>query len=94
MAKTSRDSFKFMLRLPDELREKLKVAADASGRSVTAEILARLEDTFVVESYAESLEIYGVKSDLERASKISTSVQSRLSSIEEKLDQLVERLGK
>lgn len=46
MAKTSRESFKFMLRLPDDLRDSLREAADANGRSVTAEILERLEGSF------------------------------------------------
>jgi len=46
MAKTARDSFKFMLRLPDDLREALKGACEQSGRSMTAEIIARLEASF------------------------------------------------
>lgn len=46
MAKTGRQSFQFMLRLPDDLREDLKSAADKSGRSVTAEIIDRLEGSF------------------------------------------------
>lgn len=46
MAKTSRESFKFMLRLPEDLRDRLKSIADASGRSMTAEIIDRLEDSF------------------------------------------------
>ena len=46
MAKTARDSFKFMLRLPDELRDKLRSASEASGRSMTAEIIERLERSF------------------------------------------------
>lgn len=46
MAKTTRDSFKFMLRLPDDLRDQLRKAAEENGRSVTAEILARLEMSF------------------------------------------------
>ncbi len=49
MAKTGRQSFQFMLRLPDELREALKQASDESGRSVTAEIINRLEQTFAGE---------------------------------------------
>lgn len=49
MPKTARDSFKFMLRLPDELREALKRASEESGRSVTAEIIHRLEQTFAGE---------------------------------------------
>ncbi|MDP1542420.1 MAG: Arc family DNA-binding protein [Polycyclovorans sp.] len=37
---------KFMLRLPDGMRDKLKEAATAAGRSMNAEIVQRLEQSF------------------------------------------------
>lgn len=37
---------KFMLRLPDGMRERLKRAAAANNRSMNAEILHRLEQSF------------------------------------------------
>ncbi len=43
----SRTDPQFNLRLPDDLREKVRTAAKANRRSVTAEILARLEKSFV-----------------------------------------------
>lgn len=46
VAKTSRESFQFMLRLPDDLRARIKSATDKSGRSMTAEILVALEEKF------------------------------------------------
>ncbi|WP_370275112.1 Arc family DNA-binding protein [Pararhodobacter marinus] len=43
---TGRESDKFMLRLPDGMRERIKSAADANGRSMNAEIVATLEEKF------------------------------------------------
>jgi hypothetical protein len=37
---------KFMLRLPDGLRNRIRIAADANGRSANSEIVARLLATF------------------------------------------------
>ena len=45
--KTTRDSDKFMLRLPDGMREAIKAAADANHRSMNAEIVAALEARFI-----------------------------------------------
>lgn len=43
---TGRESDKFMLRLPDGMRDRIKVAADRNGRSMNSEIVAALEDKF------------------------------------------------
>jgi hypothetical protein len=43
---TGRESDKFMLRLPDGMRERIKAAADASNRSMNAEIVATLEEKY------------------------------------------------
>lgn len=37
---------KFMLRLPDGMRDRIKAAADANNRSMNAEIVATLEDKY------------------------------------------------
>ncbi len=37
----------YPLRMPDELRRRLEEAAEESGRSVNAEIVARLQQSFV-----------------------------------------------
>jgi len=42
---TGRDSDKFMLRLPDGMRDELKRAAARNSRSLNAEIISRLERT-------------------------------------------------
>lgn len=43
--RTSRGSDKFMLRLPDGMRDRIKADALANDRSMTAEIVARLSGT-------------------------------------------------
>lgn len=43
---TGRDSDKFMLRFPDGMRERVAEAAKAAGRSMNAEIVQRLEQSF------------------------------------------------
>lgn len=42
-APTGRDSDKFMLRLPDGMRDRIRDSAEANSRSMNAEIVARLE---------------------------------------------------
>lgn len=36
----------FVLRLPDGMRDELKTVADQNGRSMNAEIIARIEESF------------------------------------------------
>lgn len=43
---TSRESDKFIVRLPDGMRDRIKVAADANGRSMNAEIVATLREAY------------------------------------------------
>lgn len=43
---TGRESDKFMLRLPDGMRDRIAEAARHSGRSMNAEIIVRLDGSF------------------------------------------------
>lgn len=43
---TGRESDKFMLRLPDGMRERIKAEAEANNRSMNAEIVATLEEKY------------------------------------------------
>lgn len=43
---TGRDSDKFMLRLPDGMRYRIKAAAEDNNRSMNAEIVAALEEKY------------------------------------------------
>lgn len=47
--KVGRGSPQFPLRLPSDMRERIKRAADRSGRSMNAEILQALENAFPAE---------------------------------------------
>lgn len=40
---------KFMLRLPDGMRDRIKDAAEKNNRSMNAEIVSRLENSFIQE---------------------------------------------
>lgn len=46
----SQSQDKFIVRLPDGMRERIKAKADENGRSMNAEIVARLVASFVTES--------------------------------------------
>ncbi|WBU51877.1 Arc family DNA-binding protein [Paracoccus sp. SCSIO 75233] len=46
---TGRESDKFMLRLPDGMRDRIKAAAEGSGRSMNAEIVATLNEKYPAE---------------------------------------------
>ncbi len=41
---------RFMIRLPDGMREQIKTAADAANRTMNGEIIARLEASFQIAS--------------------------------------------
>lgn len=44
----SRDDLHFRLRIPEDLKKKVEISARENHRSMTAEIVARLEATFTV----------------------------------------------
>ncbi len=59
--------------MPDGMRDGLKVAASENGRSLNAEIVARLEKSLDVEFYTRSLiaanaEIVRLENELDKAS--------------------------
>lgn len=47
MAKVGRGSEQAMIRLPEGMRDELKKAAESNGRSMNAEIVTRLEESFL-----------------------------------------------
>lgn len=51
---TNRESDRFMLRLPDGMRDRIAETAKANGRSMNAEIIHRLETTFEMDLYTPS----------------------------------------
>lgn len=63
MAESRSLTDKFMLRLPDGLRDRIKVSADMNGRSMNSEIVAILEREFpapppsALDYYADALKV-------------------------------------
>lgn len=53
---TNRESDRFMLRLPDGMRDRIKTVAEANNRSMNAEIVATLEKAYPEESVDEAIE--------------------------------------
>ncbi len=54
--KPGRGSDQFPLRLPDGMRDRIKEAAMDNSRSMNAEIVARLEESFVVPHLRELID--------------------------------------
>ncbi|WP_423393288.1 Arc family DNA-binding protein [Burkholderia sp. LMG 21824] len=50
------DDLQTNLRLPADLKAKLKQIADANNRSMNAEVVARLEESFTVESSGQPMD--------------------------------------
>ena len=48
----SREADQFVLRMPDGLRDQVKQAADANGRSMNSELILRVEQSFSAEQSA------------------------------------------
>lgn len=67
---------KFLLRMPDGLRERIKLAADANNRSMNAEIVSALEATFPEEvyRYTEVKLVHELDQILEKISEVRNSV--------------------
>jgi hypothetical protein len=47
----SRGSDQFMVRFPEGMREEIRAAAEAKGRSMNSEIIDRLQETFLQDSF-------------------------------------------
>jgi hypothetical protein len=68
MASTRSKQDQFQLRLPPGLRDQIKTAADASGRSMNSEIIARLEKR-------ETLEFAAAKASLATQIELNAALQ-------------------
>lgn len=68
-AKPGRGSDQFPLRLPDGMRDALKIAADENGRSMNAEIVSRLQQSFDVRSMARAVVLDEAIKSLQQSAK-------------------------
>ncbi len=64
------------LKIPKSLKEKLKAAAKENRRSMTAELIARLESTF------EETRLYGHKLSDEVTAEDANDLQARVEAVE------------
>lgn len=78
MAKTTNASDKFIIRLPDGMRDRIKTDAEQHGRTMNAEIIARLEAYTDSPSNSDSLD----------------EIRETLIKHDVKLDKLADMLGK
>lgn len=65
----AREDLHFKLRIPEDLKRRIAAASRASERSMTAEILARLEASFVAAASTEEApdaELADILADIER----------------------------
>lgn len=76
---------KFLLRLPDGMREELKSAAKANNRTMNAEIVARLQSTFVPGGHGQAVLLLSAKGEGGPAIAEMTPAQREIS---ERLDRL------
>jgi len=58
---------KFMLRLPDGMRERIKASADANNRSMNAEIVSRLDDSLDAHEHVASISLNIALSEIDTA---------------------------
>ncbi|HEL3212201.1 TPA: Arc family DNA-binding protein [Stenotrophomonas maltophilia] len=79
----------FGLRMQPELRERLEAAAATEGRSLNAEIVARLEESFELEQ--EVVELEKVTEAFERSQELLTDSVKRF---EAKVEQMLSLLPK
>ncbi|MFC4927861.1 Arc family DNA-binding protein [Delftia deserti] len=85
---------KVLVRMPDGMRDRIKVAAKASNRTMNAEIVARLEESFAVRNEAFMQEMAAA---MRRESEASTSIARQelmIRSYETQLKMVRHRLDK
>lgn len=80
-ASTSRESEKFVVRLPDGMSDRIKASADANNRSMNAEIVSRLEDSLDEKQTVASLSI-----NLDLADLGMSDLKDKLQMISDHLD--------
>ena len=80
---------KFMLRLPDGMRDRIRVAAEANNRSMNAEIVARLEGSLELEATLDA-KLGRLERREQRLEKVGAQLEERAQKLEERQAQLAE----
>ncbi|MEX0404062.1 Arc family DNA-binding protein [Aquibium sp. LZ166] len=80
-----------LLRIPDEMRDKLEEAAKENGRSLTAEVIARLESTFPAsEPWLSRMQRSPSIKIEKRLLAVEAGLEGRLEALEKQLSVLVQ----
>jgi len=89
----AREDLHFRLRIPEELKNKIEAAAVEHRRSMTAEIVSRLEESVRFDELGEKVEGLRKANDPARRAYAegiaAAATEARLMTIEAKLDQLL-----
>jgi hypothetical protein len=80
----ARDDLHFRLRIPEDLKERIGAEALANHRSMTAEIIARLEASFA-QSSAEAVEM---RADTIRLERQQEELRRKIEAVEAALTKL------
>ncbi len=101
---TGRESDKFMLRLPDGMRDRIKAAAEKNGRSMNAEIVNALESVFSKDSFELEETVFEMVDgglalvdppySLEHALRETSALVRGLSGLEQRLKELSEKAAR
>lgn len=83
----SKDQDKFIVRLPDGMRDQIADAARKANRSMTAEIVARLEASFAlgITTYDNGFDVPGSTGGPTEIEKRLEEVEARLAALESKI---------
>lgn len=73
---------RFMVRLPDGMRDKIKAAAHASKRNMNGEIIARLEATFEAERQGNHFGAVGVSTSAVLGAPAEAELEARVKALE------------
>lgn len=78
----------FKIRLPHELKDKIRASADEHNRTMTADIVARLEESFERQEAANS-DVLAMVEKVQQQQQYINERQQQLDGQLEKLDQIL-----
>ena len=85
---------KFVLRLPDGLRDRIKNAADINGRSMNAEIVQLLEDAYPSPTEAVGIVLDAIGKHVAEGGDLADIPESLINALRNLTDAADERLKK
>lgn len=89
----SRQLDKFIIRLPEGMRDQIKAASKSSKRTMNAEVVARLDASFKADENAKGLAFVKAAKGLATSAGSNGTIDDRLTAIENQLVALNEKLA-